>query len=295
MSGSSGSKIVIGKNKTAIKQYDVDAKVFTESKQFSNFFEKGNVVRNTFNVDDSYYKNSNLGVVIEIYQSIKEIKLELNEQLKRSKFLKIDFPCDGNSVDKVDKNKLYVIKDPVQVNRKFLSVNQLSALVTYIVCKCSFGDTYSWELNSYKNLAVGVNKELKNHEITNRLALKIGLTQWLKSSNKINRLYYLYVTGFEHLFEFYPEEVVAICLYRATTISDINNEEEKYNSLKNLASKMIKVSNTVATNKTAIDVLNSLNKRNIVENYNELKSLKSGISEEYKDIIDKIMTLFSFN
>ncbi|QGX73509.1 putative nucleocapsid [Emaravirus verbanni] len=276
-------------------KHSPNSNVFTKAKEFSEFFHAESYQRNQFDLNDEYYKNTPMEQITKIFESIKEIKDELNEQVKINKYLKLKLTCFGSSKEVIDKEMVYIIKNPVVTTSRFLTINQLSSLTAFKIAKFKLGTVYSWESRKYIPVEV---QNSSNIDIVNRLALKIGLNQDNPDSK---RLYYIYTTGFENLFESFPEEVVAICLYKAKMDNiSLNKEDSKYDSLKNLISKIIRVGfkHSILNDnmKNPMIVLSSLNINKIRELYNVLENCRqSGLSSEYKTAIDDLLKLFNFN
>ncbi|BCO17110.1 nucleocapsid protein [Japanese star anise ringspot-associated virus] len=242
--------------------------------EFKNFFEANSIAVDNFNIVDPVYSfNVNeIDNLVKVYQSSREIKDE-----SKLKDLKVgNYTIISGFIESENKNYLSF--------SKFMAVHAVGLQIY------KFHESYNWKNMSYKPIKNLVNKkdELKKVTALNRMAEKIGLKEG-------SRLYYLYVQGCEFAFEPFPEEVLAICVFRSKNLEKLKLSGDNEMSMRSLIAKMIKVAvkhKGDGGEETVKGIFTSLDMTKIRGYIAELENSKheTVLNKKYKDIYQSIMS-----
>lgn len=233
-------------------KYNPNGKEFSECKEFSSGIEPKDQTPiinniNSFDPRDIYYNKCGMDDCSFIYMNMKAIKIEARAEFDNNRFLKVKLSCEGTRNESINKNYIYLIRAPKSVTRRYLTVSQLSALVTYKIFMNKNNIIFNWSTGLYDQSNISEDPELLNilSLNKNKLAISIGLSE----SDRL--IYDLYVTGYEYLFEYFPNEVIAIAIYRSKHIKDmgsvfytdrrgVKREMNEVDVLRNVIGKVIK-------------------------------------------------------
>nr|BCO17115.1 nucleocapsid protein [Pear chlorotic leaf spot-associated virus] len=120
-----------------------------------------------------------------------------------------------------------------------LSLNRFVSICSATVVYNSYGQAFDWTSNTYQ-AAPNLNKMVISESHINRLAETIGI-------KKDSHIYWLWLPGFENLFDLYPCETIAMAAWRALNIHKFPKmDKDPIKALKAISNKLKKRNKTVA-------------------------------------------------
>nr|USL90374.1 MAG: nucleocapsid [Artemisia fimovirus 1] len=231
---------------------------------------------NNFNVDNPKVICSRMSV---LFQGLVEVKAKLKERVD----IKINIATETNPT------YLFVVNGVTDNGgeKDIISFPKYSAIVSYQLWAVVQKTRYDWTTGKYEPITI---KETFDPLPVNRLAESIGL-------NNTSKLYFLYVQGVEFIFERAPEEVMAICLWKASNAKRLKLTGDIKENMKNLIAKLVKQASVTYQDTSIVGVkkvLASLNQTNIDRYYAELDKTEAntGLSPSYEEIFKFLCTSY---